>query len=518
MLPAASVVQVLEQTCKRDNGINEFHIWPIVLPLGGRDPLEAGKGGTRQKWHRTIRFRLNTYLCPQFRLMSKTLELADKKVGALMFKYFVPAFIGVTANSLYNIVDRIFIGRGVSAEALSGISVIFPIMMIMAGFGMMLGIGSGVLVSINLGRKDHQRAGQILGTGFVAMLVVSVLITVAGFLLKGPILRSFGATPETYRYASEYLDIILLGVVFQMVGFSMNNIIRSEGNARLAMTSMLISAGTNIVLDPIFIFGFGMGVRGAALATVISMIVLAVWVVVHFRSSRSVVKLRKENMKLDVVILRDIFAIGMAPFAMQVAGSFVQGLLNTRLIHFGGDLAVGAMGIINSLSTLVIMTLVAINMASQPIIGFNYGARSFTRVREALRIALISATLVSVVTSVLFEIFPGVLVSLFNTSSRELKTLTVEGLRIFILAWPLIGLQVVSGNFFQSVGKARIAMLLTLLRQVFLLLPLLLILPGWWNLKGIWFAFPISDFFSALIVLSFLIPEWHRLKRPDQYY
>jgi putative MATE family efflux protein len=445
--------------------------------------------------------------------MKKTTELAEANIGRLMLKYFVPAFIGVFVNALYNIVDRIFIGQGVGAEALSGISVIFPVMLIMMGFGMLIGIGAGVLVSINLGRRDHKRAEQTLGTSFVLMILVSALIMVIGFAIKKPMLQSFGATDETYAYANDYLDIILMGVVFQVVGFSLNNIIRSEGSVKTAMYSMLISAGTNLILDPIFIFGLGMGVKGAAWATVISMFVLCVWVISHFLSSRSVIKLRKEQMVVDWQITKEIMAIGMAPFAMQIAGSFVQGLLNKRLIDFGGDLAVGAMGIINSVATMVIMTIVAINMASQPIIGFNYGAKDGKRVKDTLRYSLIAATIIAVSAFTLIEAMPGVLVTLFNRDSQELYDLTVQGLRIIILAWPLVGFQVVAGHFFQSVGKAKIAMILTLLRQVIVLLPLLLVMPGWFGLNGIWAAFPVSDAVSAMVVSVFLVREWRNLDK-----
>jgi len=429
-----------------------------------------------------------------------------------MFRYFVPAFVGVVASTLYNIVDRIFIGRGVGAEALSGVSVVFPIMLIMMGFGMLIGIGAGVMVSINLGRKNKDRAEKILGTGFVMMLLVSAVLPVVGFILKKPLLRSFGATQETFRYANDYLNIILFGVVFQMVGFSLNNIIRAEGNARVAMYSMLLSAGINIVLNPVFIFILGWGVKGSALATVISMIILDIWVIAHFRSRRSVVKLRKEYIKADRVIFKDILAIGISPFAMQVAGSFVHGILNTKLIFYGSNLAVGAMGIINSVTSLVVMTIVAINMASQPIIGFNYGAKMFGRVREALKKALTAATFVALLSFVLIEIFAKDLVGMFNTSSPELIAIAVPGLRTFIMAMPVIGFQIVTGNYFQSVGKAKTAMLLTLLRQVLVLLPLLLILPSFLGIKGIWIASPVADVVSAIIVSFFLAREWKRLR------
>ena len=443
----------------------------------------------------------------------KTRELAELNIAKLMLKFFIPAFIGVFVNALYNIVDRVFIGQGVGSLALSGISVIFPVMLIVMGFGMLIGIGAGVLVSINMGKRDMDKAEKVLGSSFLLMLLVSVVITVIGFSIKGPLLRSFGATAETIQYANDYLDIILAGVVFQVVGFSLNNIIRAEGNARIAMYSMLISAGTNLVLDPIFIFGFGMGVKGAAYATVISMIVLTVWVLVHFMSSKAVVKLKTENIRFDTKILFEITAIGMAPFFMQIANSFVQGLLNTKLIAFGGDLAVGAMGIVNSVATMIVMVIVAINMATQPIISFNYGAKSFSRVKETLRIGMISATVISILAFIMVETIPDTIVKLFNSSDPGLLDFGRDGLRLALLALPFVGFQVVAGNFFQSMGKAKIAVLLTLLRQVIILIPLLFILPNYFGLRGIWISMPISDFCSATIVVFFLVNQWKKLNR-----
>lgn len=441
----------------------------------------------------------------------KTKELAELPIPRLMLKFFIPSFIGVFVNALYNIVDRVFIGQGVGSMALSGISVIFPVMLIVMGFGMLIGIGAGVLVSINMGKRDMEKAERVLGSSFLLMLLVSVLITVIGFSIKGPMLQSFGATAETIGYANDYLDIILAGTVFQVVGFSLNNIIRAEGNARTAMYSMLISAGTNLVLDPIFIFGFGMGVKGAAYATVISMIVLTVWVLLHFRSSKSVVKLKAENIRFNYQILLEIMAIGMAPFFMQIANSFVQGLLNTKLIAFGGDLAVGAMGIVNSVATMIVMAIVAINMASQPIIGFNYGAKSYSRVKEALKIAMISASGIALLAFALVQIFPEPIVQIFNSSDSGLLDFGKDGLRIGLLALPVVGFQVVVGNFFQSMGQAKIAVLLTLLRQVIILIPLLFILPNYLGLRGIWISMPISDCCSAIIVVFFLTHQWKKL-------
>jgi len=278
---------------------------------------------------------------------------------------------------------------------------------------------------------------------------------------------------------------------------------------------MILSAGTNIILNPIFIFGLGMGVKGSAYATVISMILLSIWVLIHFRSSRSVVKLKYKNIRFDWKILLEIIAIGMAPFFMQIANSFVQGLLNTKLIAFGGDLAVGAMGIVNSVLTLIVMAIVAINMATQPIISFNYGAKTYSRVKETLRLAIISATIISIIAFIGVETLPDSIVRLFNSKDAGLLAYGRDGLRLALLALPIVGFQVVTGNFFQSMGNAKIAVALTLLRQVIILIPLIFILLKYFGLKGIWIAMPISDFLSAFIVVIFLVGHWKKLSNAN---
>jgi len=441
---------------------------------------------------------------------AKSIELGQKSIGKLIWKYFVPAFVGVVVYSLYNVVDRIFIGRGVGSLALSGLSTVFPIMLIVMAFGMLIGIGAGVNVSISMGQKDHNKAEKVLGNGFVLMILISIFVSILGFAIKTPILKLFGATPETIQYAQEYLNIILYGAVFQVIGFGMNNIIRSEGNARIAMYSMLLSAGLNLFFDPIFIFVFDMGVKGAAYATVLSMIILDVWVVLHFRSNRSVNRLKLANFKLDWSIISRIVAVGMAPFSMQIAASFVMGLYTNQLISHGGDLAVGALGIIFSIANFLVMSMVAINMASQPIIGFNFGAKDYTRVKKTVRICIIAASIVAVVSTFIVEIFPEPLVLLFNTDDQELFDLAVNGMRIFALALPVVGFQIVAANFFQSIGKAKVATFLSLLRQLILLAPLLMILPGKFGLNGVWMSTPISDGGSALITAIFL---WWQMKR-----
>ena len=446
----------------------------------------------------------------------KSRELGEKSIGRLMWKYFVPAFVGVVVNSLYNIVDRIFIGRGVGAIALSGLSTVFPIMLIVMAFGMLVGLGSGVNVSISMGQKKHDRAERVLGNGLVLMVLLAVFVSILGFAIKTPVLKMFGATTETMNYAQEYLNIILYGAVFQMVGFGLNSIIRSEGNARIAMYSMLLSAGANLVLDPIFIFGLGLGVKGAAYATVISMILLDIWVIIHFLSKRAVNRLKLKNLKLDFEITGKIFAIGMSPFSMQMAASLVMGLFTNQLIKHGSDLAVGALGIIFSVSSLLIMSMVAINMASQPIIGFNFGAKQYDRVKKTVRLAILSATTVAVISWLGVELFPAPIVRLFNTENQQLFDLAVNGMRIFMLALPVVGFQIVAGNFFQSIGKAKVAMFLSLLRQLILLAPMLLILPTVFGLNGVWMSSPISDLGSSLITGIFLFAQLKKLGKKRQ--
>ena len=439
--------------------------------------------------------------------------LADAPIRKVLWKFFVPAFTGVVVNSLYNIVDRIFVGQGVGAMALTGLSVVFPIMVIMMAFSMLIGVGAGVRISIHLGKKQYDQAERVLGNAFILLLIISVLMSGFGFLIKDPLLRMFGAGADTIDYANQYLNIILLGVTFNMVGFSLNNLIRSEGNAKIAMYSMLISAGLNIILDPIFIFALGMGVKGAAWATIISQFILCIWVIRHFRSENSVIKLKSKFFTIKWGVVVSIISIGFSSFSMQFAASIVHGLFNVQLIKYGGDLAVGAMGIINSISMLVVMTIVAINMASQPIYGFNFGAGNFVRVRQTLFLSLKAAVLISIGGFLVMELFPGLIIKAFNSSDPELLKIGKTGLRIFMLALPVVGFQIIAGNFFQSTGKAAVSAFISLLRQFIVLIPILLILPPFWGLTGVWVSAPISDFIAGIISFSFLFREIKRLNR-----
>lgn len=438
-------------------------------------------------------------------------ELAHHPVGALMWRYFWPTFIGVMANSLYNIIDRIFIGQFVGPEALSGVTAVFPVMVIMMAFGMLVGSGGSVRLSLNLGRKDFEKARQVVGNAVALVVLISGSVTFLGFAIKGPMLRLFGATDVTMQYANEYLNYILWGVVLHEFGFSLNALIRAEGNAHLAMISMLISAGINIPLDALFIIHFKLGVGGAALATIISMACLSAWVLIHFRSNRCVVKLEWKYLGLNKKIVLAIISVGLAPFAMQIANSVVQALFNINLIRYGSDLAVGAMGIVMSVAVIIIMSIVALNMASQPIIGYNYGARNYNRVRQTLIKSISIATAISLCAWVLIQVFPKPIINIFVSDSAEIMNYGKDGLRIYLLALPVVGFQVVAGNYFQAIGKAGKSIFLSLLRQVIVLIPLLIILPKVLGLTGVWISAPISDAVSSIITALFLIKEWKRL-------
>ena len=438
-------------------------------------------------------------------------DLEHEKIGKLMWTYFLPAFAGMLANSLYNVVDRIYIGQGVDALALSGLSVVFPLMLIFMAFGMLVGMGASVRISLSLGEKNYARANKILGNALFLTITLGITLMVAAYLLKTPALKLFGAGPETLKYASDYYGIIIAGIPFGMTGYALNNLIRAEGNPRTSMISIFISAGVNIILDPILIFGFDMGVRGAAYATIFSQFILFIWVLVHFRGKRSVIKLMKVNIRPDPVIIKLIVSIGFAPFAMNMASSVVTGIMNSQLIKFGGDIAVGAMGIVNSATIMMVLAIISINMATQPIVGFNYGAGLYCRVRAAVLLAMKYATLIAIFGWLLCMLFPGSIISIFNSDNMELRSAGIMGLRIYCAVLPVIGYQIIASSYFQAIGKAKLATFLSLLRQLIVLLPLVLILPKFWGIEGVWIANPVSDMVAAVISFIIFRREFNKL-------
>lgn len=430
--------------------------------------------------------------------------LGEEPVGRLLLKFSLPAITGMIVNALYNVVDRIFIGRGVGELAIGGIFISMPISLIIMAFSMLIGIGGNTLVSIKLGQDKKEEAEKVSGNSFTLLVLSSLCISVFGLMFLSPLLNLFGASESNFQYAFDYMRIILIGAPLQAIGFGMNNFIRGEGNPTIAMKTMLIGAIANTILDPILIFGFNMGVEGAALATIVSQGLSAVWVMRYFLSGQSMLVVKREYLKPKLKIAKDIVAIGVSPFSMQLAGSMVTVLLNNSLKNHGGDLANSSMAVINSIAMMIMMPVFGINQGSQPIIGFNYGAEKYDRVKETYKYAVIAATVITTLGFILTQFFPIQLYKLFiigEGSLVEISRIGVPGMRIYLAALPIVGIQVISSNYFQATGKPKQAMLLSLSRQVLLLIPALIILPRFYGLTGVWLAGPVADFTACLITV-----------------
>ncbi len=440
--------------------------------------------------------------------------LGEEAIGKLLFRFSIPAIVGMLVNALYNIVDRIFIGWGVNEVAIGGLYVGMPVTLILMAFGMLIGIGGNTLVSIRLGEDNRESAERIAGNSIVLLVLSSIVIAVIGLIFLEPLLLSFGASKANLPYAMDYLRIILYGAPFQLLGFGMNNFIRGEGNPKVAMQTMLIGAAINIVLDPILIIWLNMGVKGAAIATIISQAVSAAWVMKFFISGDSILNIKREYLKLKTSIIKEIVSLGFAPFSMQIAASLVTVLLNTNLQKYGGDLATSSMAIIQSLSMLILMPMFGINQGSQPIIGFNYGAKNYDRVKETLKYAILAAMGVGLFGLILTQVFPIQLFKLFMGSGDSLNEVTkigVPGMRIYLALLPLIGFQVVGSNYFQATGKPKQAALLSLSRQVLVIIPVLIFLPRILGLTGVWLAAPISDLIATILTGILLYKDFKNL-------
>ena len=444
-------------------------------------------------------------------------RLGEEKISKLLMEFSIPAIIGMVVNTLYNIVDRMYIGniKDIGGLALTGVGITMPIMTIIMAFGMLIGIGTSARISLKLGEHKREEAEKHLGNAFTLIIIASVLITIIGLVFMHKILGLFGASADTEVYAREYMQIIFFGTIFNMLSFGLNHSIRSDGSPKVAMLSMLIGAGTNIILDPIFIFVFGMGVRGAAIATVISQVVSTIWILYYFTKGKSNLKIKREYLSLDKAIVLSIFSIGVSPFSMQIAQSVVQVLANNALKTYGGDLAIGAMTIINSVAMIFMMPIFGLNQGSQPIIGYNYGAEKYKRVKQAVKSATIVATIIVSIGWIITQAAPHLLISIFNRD-EQLVGIASTGMRIFLLMLPVVGAQVISSNYFQSIGKAKISMFLSLLRQVILLIPCLIILPKIFGLTGVWLAGAVSDGLSSLITLIIFFMSVRKLKDKEE--
>jgi putative MATE family efflux protein len=443
--------------------------------------------------------------------IDRSAQLGQGSIPTLLLRFSLPAIVGMLAQALYNLIDRVFVGRAIGGDGIAGITVAFPFMLIVLGFGMLIGFGATALISIRLGERKKAEAERILGNAAVLLVLVSLLVTAGGLLFLDPILIAFGASNAVLPYARDYLTIIVLGTIFQMVGFGLNAVIRGEGNPRVAMLSMLISVVLNAILAPIFIFWLHWGMKGAALATVLSQAVSAVWVVAYFLAGTSVLRFHARNLLPHWPLWREICAIGSPPCAMQLAASVMQGILNHQLQTYGGDLAIAVMGILYVIFMLIAMPIFGINQGAQPIIGYNYGARRFDRVKKTLETAILAATTLTVLGFAVVMLFPAHVIRLFDPDNKALIALGTHAIRIATLMLPLIGFQVVSASYFQAVGKPTVALTLLLSRQVLLLIPAILLLPRLFGLNGVWAALPASDFAASLLTGVCLLPELRRL-------
>ena len=448
--------------------------------------------------------------------MDRSKQLGEDKVLNLLVKFSIPAIIGMLVNALYTIVDRIFVGNGVGSLGMAGAAIGLPISFIIMAFSMLIGIGANTLVSIRLGEQKKEEAEKIMGNALILLIIIPIVLTITGLSFLEPLLKMLGASEAVMPYAKTFNSIIMLGAVLQTVGFGMNNFIRSEGNPQIAMLTMIIGAVMNTILNPLFIFVFDMGIAGSATATVISQGVSAAWVLYYFIWGKSMLKLQVRNFKLKFDIVSKIVVLGTAPFLMQLAASVLNAIMNNSLITYGGDVAVSAMSAVMSINMLFLMPIFGINQGVQPIIGYNYGAQKYNRVKEALKIAIFAATIIVTAGFAVTQLFSYQLMAMFNSKDKELINLGSHALKTFMFFMPITGFQIVSSNYFQAVGKPLQAGLLSLSRQVLLLIPAMLILPRYFGLDGVLYAGPLTDLVSSLITGVLLFYELRHLNFKHQ--
>jgi putative MATE family efflux protein len=447
--------------------------------------------------------------------MDRSQEMRDGNIGKLLWTFSWPAIIAMLVNSLYNIIDRIFVGRGVGQLAIAATTVAFPIMIILMAVSILIGIGATALISIRLGEQRQDEAEKVAGNGLAMIILLPAILAAIFFIFTEPILLAFGADAKVLPYARDFTHIIMLGSVFGSISMGCNNFIRAEGNPKMAMYTQLLGAVLNTGLNYVFIFILGWGIKGSALGTVLAQMVSAAWVLSYFLSGRSLVKIRLKNLKPSWPILSSIMAIGFAPFAMQVANSIQQLILNKTLMFYGGDMALSAVGIMMSISTLLFMPILGLAQGAQPIIGFNYGARQYKRVKQTWKKAVWAGTGIAVTGYLAIHIWPEQLAGLFSIQNPALTALATHAMLTFMAMFPIIGFQIISSNYFQAVGKARQAAILSLSRQVLFFIPLLLILPHFWGIEGVWRTAPIADTLSVMLTATLMYGEMRKLNENE---
>ncbi len=431
-------------------------------------------------------------------------ELGTEQIRKLLVQYAVPAIIAMTASSLYNIIDSIFIGQGVGALAISGLAITFPLMNLAAAFGSLVGVGASTLISVRLGQKDYETAKLVLGNVVIMILTIGLGFGAIALLFLDPILYFFGASEATIPYAHDFMTIILLGNVVTHMYLGLNSVLRASGHPRQAMYATITTVIINIILAPIFIYAFKWGIRGAATATVIAQTVSLLWQFHILSDKRELLHLHRGIYKLKKRIVTDALAIGMSPFLMNLTACLIVILINKGLKEYGGDLAIGAYGIINRFAFFFVMIVMGLNQGMQPIAGYNFGAQQYDRVMRVVKLTMLGATCVTTVGFFAGEFFPHIIASFFTTD-QQLINIAAEGMRFVVFFYPIIGIQMVTTNFFQSIGMARISIFLSLTRQLLFLLPGILIFPhladqlihnGTW---GVWASMPFADFLSVMV-------------------
>ncbi|MBP3567027.1 MAG: MATE family efflux transporter [Paraprevotella sp.] len=440
------------------------------------------------------------------------LDLGVKPIGNLLRQYAIPAIVAMTASSLYNMVDSIFIGHGVGPLAISGLALTFPFMNLSAAFGAMVGVGASTLISVRLGQKDYKTAQYIFGNAVSLNIILGILFSVIALVFLEPILYFFGASDATLPYAKEYMYIILIGNIITHAYLGLNAILRSVGHPRMAMNATIATVISNAILDPIFIFGLDMGIQGAAIATILAQFLSLLWQLSVFNKPKELVHFQKGIYHLSKKIVKETLGIGMSPFLMNSCACIVVILINRGLGTYGGDLAIGAYGIANRIAFLFIMVVMGLNQGMQPIAGYNFGAQNYDRVLKVLRYTLIGGTTVTTCGFLIGEFFPELCVRMF-TSDPDLISRSVDGMRLMLMVFPFVGAQMVTTNFFQSIGQAHKSIFLSLTRQLLFLIPLLIILPPLWGVKGVWLAMPISDAISCVVAGTLLTVQYKKFKK-----
>ena len=449
-------------------------------------------------------------------------ELGTQPVGKLLKQYALPSIIAMLASSLYNIVDSIFIGHGVDALALSGLAVTFPLMNISTAFGAMVGMGSSTLISVKLGQKDYGTAQSILGNAVVMNILMGVIFAAVSLIFLDPILYFFGASEATIGYARDYMVIILLGNVITHMYFGFNALLRAMGHPKKAMKATIATVLINTVLDPLLIFdtinlgfiefsGAGWGIRGAAIATVAAQCISLAWQVRVMSDKRELLHFRRGIYKLKSYIVKEVLTIGLPPCLMNLASCFVVIFINRGLTTYGGDYAVGAYGIVHKMTFIFVMIVMGFQQAMQPIAGYNYGAKAYDRVTKVLKITIALATCVTTLAFVIGEFFPEY-VALIFTSDEQMIEMAVVGMRYNCLLFPIVGFQMVTGSFFQSIAQPGKAIFLSLSRQLLFLVPFIIIFPHFWGINGVWVSLPASDLVSSIITTVLLTNYFRKHK------